>query len=113
MPKASAAKSESPYGVHPGVATVQKWLAELKGKTGRSMEEWLALVKKEGPKGETSRREWVKTKHKTGTNSAWCIAERAEGKGWEGDTPEAHLKAAVAYVEEQYAGPKEKVAADL
>ena len=42
------------------------------------------------------------------TNSAWWIAERAEGKGWE-DTPEAYLKAAVQYVGEQYAGPKEKL----
>jgi len=81
MPKASLAKSESLYGVHPSVAMLQKWLAELKGKTGRSMEEWLALVKKEGPKDEKSRREWLKTKHKIATNSAWWIAERAEGKG--------------------------------
>ena len=109
MPKASLAKSESLYGVHPGVAMVQKWLAELKEKTGRSMEEWLALVKQEGPKDEKSRREWLKTKHKLGTNSAWWIAERAEGKGWEGDTLEAYLKAAVGYVEEQYAGPKGKL----
>jgi len=109
MPKASLAKSESLYGVHPSVAMVQKWLAELKEKTGRSMEEWLALVNKEGPKDEKSRREWLKTKHKLGTNSAWWIAERAEGKGWEGDTPEAYLKVAVQYVEEQYAGPKGKL----
>src|SRR5882672_8569532 len=111
MPKASLAKSESLYGVHPSVAMVQKWLAELKEKTGRSMEEWLALVKQEGPKDEKSRREWLKIKHKLGTNSASWIAERAEGKGWEGDTPEAYLKAAVRYVEEQYAGPKEKLRA--
>jgi hypothetical protein len=108
MPKASLAKSASLYGVHPSVAMVQKWLAELKEETGRSMEEWLALVKKEGPKDEKSRREWLKTKHKIGTNKASWIAERAEGKGWE-DTPEAYLKAAVQYVEEQYAGPKEKL----
>jgi Domain of unknown function (DUF5655)/Domain of unknown function (DUF4287) len=108
MPKASLAKSESLYGVHPSVAMVQKWLAELKEETGRSMEEWLALVKKEGPKDEKSRREWLKTKHKLGTNKASWIAERAEGKGWE-DTPEAYLKAADQYVEEQYAGPKEKL----
>jgi len=72
------------------------------------MEEWIALVKKEGPKDEKSRRDWLKTKYKMGTNSAWWIAERAEGKGWE-DTPEAYLKAAVQYVVEQYAGPKEKL----
>jgi len=108
MPKASLAKSASLYGVHPSVAMVQKWLTELKEETGRSIEEWLALVKREGPKDEKSRREWLKTKHKIGTNKASWIAERAEGKGWE-DTPEAYLKAAVQYVEEQYAGPKEKL----
>jgi hypothetical protein len=73
------------------------------------MEEWLALVKKEGPKDEKSRREWLKTKHKIGTNKASWIAERAEGKGALEDTPEAYLKTAVLYVEEQYAGPKEKL----
>jgi len=109
MPEASAAKSESQYGVHPGVAMVQKWVTELKEKTGRSLEEWIALAKKEGPKDEKSRRDWLKNKHKLGTNSAWWISERAEGKGGEEDTPEAYLEAAVRYVEEQYAGPKEKL----
>src|SRR6266478_7534425 len=108
MPKASLAKSASSYGVHPSVTMVQKWLAELKEETGRSLEEWLALVKKEGPKDEKSRRDWLKSKHKLGTSKASWIAERAEGKGWE-DTPEAYLKAAARYVEEQYAGPKEKL----
>jgi len=102
------AKSKTIYGVHPSVTMVQKWLAELKEETGRSLEEWLALVKKEGPKDEKSRRDWLKNKHKLGTNKASWIVERAEGKGWE-DTPEAYLKAAVQYVEEQYAGPKEKL----
>jgi hypothetical protein len=103
------AKSKTIYDVHPSVAMVQKWLAELKEKTGRSMEEWLALVKKEGPEDEKSRREWLKTKHKIAPNSAWWIAERAEGKGGNEDTPEVYLKAAVRYVEEQYAGQKEKL----
>lgn len=109
MANARAAKSASLYGVHPGVAMVQKWIAELKGKTGRSLEEWFALVKKEGPKDEKARREWLKSKHKLGTNSAWWIAERADSKGNEEDTPEAYLKTAIKYVEEQYAGPKEKL----
>ena len=107
--KTSAAKTQSLYGVHPGVAMVQKWVSELKEKTSRNLDEWIALVKKEGPKDEKGRREWLKTKHKLGTNSAWWIAERAEGKGGEEDTPEGYLKAAAAYVEEQYAGPKERL----
>ena len=105
----ATAKSKTIYDVHPGVAMVQKCLAELKEKTGRSMEEWLALVKKEGPKEEKSRREWLKTKHKVAPNSAWWIAERAEGKGGDEDTPAVYLKTAVRYVEGQYAGPKEKL----
>lgn len=107
--KAKTAKTTFLYDVHPGVATIQKWLAELKAKTGRSLEEWIEKVKKEGPEGEKSRRAWLKSKHKLGTNSAWWIAERAGGKGLPEDTPEAYLKTAVGYVEEQYAGPKEKL----
>ena len=74
----ATAKSKTVYDVHPSVIMVQKWLAELRQETGRSMEEWLALVKKEGPKDEKSRRDWLKSKHKLGTNKASWIAERAE-----------------------------------
>lgn len=104
----ATAKTQALYDVHPGVAQVQKWVAELKSKTGRSLEEWLALVKKIGPKGEKARREWLKTMHKLGANTASWIAERAEGKG-EDDSPEAYLKSTTKYVEEQYAGPREKL----
>lgn len=103
------AKRQAVYDVSPGVAMMQKWISELKGKTGRSVEEWIALVRKEGPKDEKSRREWLKTKHKLGTNSAWWLAERAEGRGEEEDSPEAYLRTAVTYVDDQYAGPKEKL----
>jgi len=109
MAKAKAARDGSLYDVDPGVEMVQKWAAELKAKTGRTLEEWIAGVKKEGPKDEKSRREWLKTKHKFGTNGARCIAERADGKGAEEDTSEEYLKTAVVYVEEQYAGAKENL----
>src|SRR6267143_87489 len=105
----ATAKSKTIYDVHPGVAMVQKSMADLKETTGRSLEEWIGLVKKEGPKDENSRRAWLKTKHKLGMNRAGWIAERADGKGGDLDTPEVYLKAAVRYVEGQYAGPKEKL----
>jgi len=95
------------YGVHPGVAMLQKWITELKPKTGRSLGEWIALVKEEGPKAEAQRRDWLKTKHKLGTNGAWWIAARVDGKGSEEDSPEKYLAVAPTYVEEQYAGKKE------
>jgi hypothetical protein len=107
MAKAGEAKSKSLYDVHPGVAMVQKWLAELKAKTGRSLEEWTAFVKKDGPKDEKSQREWLKIQHKMGTNSAWWIAARVAGKESEEDSPGKYLVAAPEYVEKQYAGKKE------
>jgi Domain of unknown function (DUF5655)/Domain of unknown function (DUF4287) len=104
MPAAKA-KKKSIYGVHPGVAMTQKWIGELKQKTGRSLEEWLRLIKKSGPKDEKARREWLKTEHGLGTNSAWWLAERADGKSEMAD-PDEYLKAADGYVETMLSGPK-------
>src|SRR2546430_2843277 len=63
MTSARATRTSSLYDVHPGVAMVQKWVAELNSKTGRSLEEWIALVKNEGPKDEKSRRAWRSEEH--------------------------------------------------
>lgn len=107
MPIATkSAKSLSIYSVHPGVVMMMDWVATLKPKTGRSLFEWVGFVKKSGPKTETARRDWLKAKHGLGTNSAWWIAERAEGKGGEDDTPEGYLTAAAKWVEAMYAGGK-------
>jgi hypothetical protein len=94
------------YSVHPGVLMTQKWVTTLKDKTGRSLEEWLALVEQSGPKGEMARREWLKREHNLGTNSAWWIAERAAGKGVETQDPEAYLRVAEQYVDRMFSGPK-------
>jgi len=107
MPKAATqTRKKSIYGVHPGVAFTQKWIAELKQKTGRSLEEWLRLIKKSGPKDEQARREWLKTEHGLGTNSAWWLAERADGKGTEMGNSDAYLEAAEGYVEKMFSGGK-------
>jgi len=103
---ASQTKKKSIYGVHPGVLMTQKWVAELKQKTGRSLEEWLRFVKKEGPQDETERREWLKRTHGLGTNAAWWIAERSVGKGTEADNPDKYLEAAEGYVEDMFSGSK-------
>ncbi len=102
----ATAKAKSLYAVHPGVAMVQKWIAELKAKTGRSLEEWIMFTKTKGPKDEKSQREWLKVQNKLGTNAAWWIAARVAGKESKEDSPEQYLAAAPAYVEEQYAGKK-------
>lgn len=107
MPRTIVSKKrKSLYSVHPGVAMVQDWIAKLPEKTGRSLEGWIELVRKSGPAEEKERRAWLKEKHNLGTNSASWIAERSVGKGTEDGDPEAYLKAAEKYVEDQYAGPK-------
>jgi hypothetical protein len=102
-----ASKSHSGlYSIHPGLGMVDKWKNELPQKTGRSLEEWIAFVKKSGPATEKERREWLKKEHKLGTNSAWWIAERADGKGMEEDSAEAYLQAAEKWVDEIFSGPR-------
>jgi Domain of unknown function (DUF5655)/Domain of unknown function (DUF4287) len=104
--KTRGSPSKSPYDVHPGVAMVQDWIDKLPEKTGRSLDEWIRLVKESGPPTEKERRDWLKSNYQLGTNSAWWIAERGEGKGLEDGDPETYLKAAAEYVEAMYAGPK-------
>jgi hypothetical protein len=107
MPKAATQpKRKSIYSVHPGVAMTQKWIAELKQKTGRSLDEWLRLIRKSGPKDEKARREWLKTEHGLGTNSTWWLADRTDGKDAEAGDPEAYLEAAEGYVEAMFSGGK-------
>jgi uncharacterized protein DUF5655/uncharacterized protein DUF4287 len=95
------------YGVHPGVLMTQKWIAELKQKTGRTLNKWIEFIKKEGPPTEDARRDWLKRQHGLGTNSAWWLAERSVGKGEEAGDPEAYLRTADKYVERMFAGKKE------
>ena len=108
MPK-TATKTKSIYGVHPGVAMTIKWIGELKQKTGRSLDEWLKFIKKEGPPTEQARRDWLKEQHGLGTNSAWWLAERSVGKGEEVGDPDEYLKAAEKYVDTMFSGKKEQL----
>jgi hypothetical protein len=94
------------YDVHPSVAQVHKWIAELKPETGRSLEEWIALVKKNGPTAHAARRSWLRSEYQLGNNAAWWIVARAEGKGGGEDSPEEYLVTAAKYVEGQYSGKK-------
>ena len=95
----------SVYGIHPGVAMIQHAIARLPEKTGRSLDEWIAVIKKHGPKGDTARREWLKHTHKLGTNYAGWLADAAAGKGENGD-PDTYLDTAERYVKEMFAGAR-------
>ena len=84
----------------------QKWITELKQKTGRSLEEWLKLIRKEGPAEEKERRNWLREKHDLNTMIATWLAERSLGKGAEMADPDLYLESAERDVEKMFAGGK-------
>jgi len=105
MPATRKQLATSNYDVHPGLAMYQNSLAALKQKTGRTMEEWIKLVKKEGPGTEKERHAWLKAEHGLGMNYAGWIAEHSVGKGDDGN-PETYLRQAEEFVKNMFSGPK-------
>lgn len=103
-----ATNHDALYSVHPGVAMVQRWVTELKVKTGRSLDQWIKHIQSAGPETEKDCRDWLKRAYKLGTNTAWWLAEKAFANplGLAEDTPEGYLALAPRYVEQMYAGPK-------
>lgn len=97
------------YSVHPGITIIQKWTAELKGKTGRTVEEWLKHIRAAGPGDEKRAREWLQAEHALGTNTASWLAARAFGKSlsFGTDTPARYLTRAPQYVAAMYSGPRQ------
>jgi hypothetical protein len=97
------------YSVHPGVAMVQGWIATMKEKTGRTLEEWIAHIHAEGPDDEKACRGWLKEQYGVGTNTAWWLAEKALGKdklGLADEDPDNYLREAPQYVDAMYSGGK-------
>ena len=106
MPATRKQSASSTYDVHPSLGMYQNSLAALKQKTGRTLEYWIKLVKKEAPATEKERSAWLKEKHGLGMNYASWIAEHSVGKGDDGN-PETYLKNAEEYVQKMYSGAKE------
>jgi predicted transport protein len=104
---AQSRTASAPYDLHPSVAYVQAVLANFKAKTGRTVEEWTALVHAEGLDDAKAIHTWLKTQGLGGTQ-AGLVAQRARtapGHAFD-DTPEGYLAAAPRYVEGQYGGKK-------
>jgi hypothetical protein len=98
MPKKSA--KQSPYSLHPSYAMEAGYAKNLFDRTGKTMEEWVEIVKRSGPPTEKERRAWLKDEHGFTTNYAWWVAERAGGRG------SAEQYDPEGMVEEMFAGPK-------
>lgn len=73
-------------------------MKNLVERTGKTLDEWAAIVLKKGPKTTQERREWLKREHEFTTNYAAWVVERAEGDDGEYQPDE--------FVEKLFAGPK-------
>lgn len=104
MPRTPAA--DCTYSVHPSVAYAQAIIANLPANTGKSIDDWVRIVKKSGVAAAKDRREWLKKEHKLGGTTASMIVEYTEGSEGARIDGDQYLKAAAEYVEAMYAGPK-------
>ncbi|HEX7120068.1 MAG TPA: DUF5655 domain-containing protein [Longimicrobiales bacterium] len=76
--------------------------ASMKRRTGRDLDEWVALVQASGidPLDQNAVRRWLRTEHGVPQNSQWAIADAAaRAAGWVPPTFDE-------YVDDQYAGAK-------
>ena len=74
----------------------------MKERTGRSLEEWLELVRQSGidPLDQKAVRNWLKREHRVPQNTRWAIADAAaRAAGWERPSTDE-------YIEQQYQGAK-------
>jgi hypothetical protein len=93
-------RKNSVYSLHPGYAMEESGLKILKERTGRTLEQWVQLVRKSGPPTQKERMAWLKDAHGITTNYALWIAKRVDGEGSADDyDPDA-------MVEEMFAGKK-------
>lgn len=95
------------FDVHPGVAMIRKWTDELPGKTGRTLDEWAALVRRQKFESFRPASAWLTAEYGLNGRSALHIAEYVFSHStWDG-TPEVYLRNATQYVDEMFTGPKE------
>lgn len=94
------------FSAHPSISYIQSIVSNLPAKTGRSLEEWAALVTEQKLDSDKDRRAWLKSTHKLGGTTVNLIIHELNGTGRELFEERAYLAAAEGYVEEQYAGSK-------
>lgn len=75
---------------------------KMKENTGRTVEEWVEVLKKEGPADDVkAQREWLRKTHGLGSTASMIVVETAQGGG----KLTGYLDPA-ALVDEQYKGKK-------
>jgi hypothetical protein len=90
-------KKSAIYSLHPGFAREQAYRDNLAARTGKSLEQWVALAKKKKLGTVRERIEWLKSEHALTTDYARWIAEECDGgTGADAYDPDALVKAMFA-----------------
>jgi hypothetical protein len=97
--RAAKTQKKSVYSMHPSFDYEEAGLRLIKERTGKTLEEWIAHVKKNGPAEGKARLAWLKKQGLT-TNYAGWVASRASGRGGRENYDPKGM------VEAMYAGPK-------
>ncbi len=104
--KHNSSSNQNLYSVHPAVSMIQAIIKNLPEKTGRSLDEWIKIVRESGPSDEKKQRAWLKTEYKLGGTTVSLIVDGAAGKSSVLASPESYLKTVPGLVEAMYSGPK-------
>lgn len=100
MPAAAMLKrKKSLYSMHPSFDYEEAGLRLIRERTGRTLEEWIAHVKRNGPVEPRARLAWLKEQGLTMNYTGW-VASRASGKGGRENYDPERL------VDAMFAGPK-------
>ena len=100
------AMAKTIYSVHPSVAYWRSIIERMPVTTGKSLDQWVALLKKQALPDAKAQKEWLKTTHKLGGTTTSMIADALKGVKPADTDPDAYLVAAAEYVEGMYGGPK-------
>jgi hypothetical protein len=72
-------KKSSRYSLHPGFAREQAYRDNLAARTGKTLEQWVALARKQKLATVRERIEWLKSEHALTTDYARWVAEECDG----------------------------------
>ena len=96
------------YDVHPAVILAPQWIAALPVRTGRSLHQWLELIRTQGPRNPWACWQWLQTRFHLGSRLAWWLADIAGEDSLElaRTSPERYLARAQRYVDRLFAGAR-------
>ena len=100
------ATRKTAYAVHPAIEYANTIIRNIPEKTGRSVDEWAALIRAHDSDDPRALRAWLKSAHGIGMTTGSILVDLALGEAAENVDPQAYLAAAPTYIDAMYAGPK-------